>query len=205
MLAIFLPKTMNIIFYLVLIDIFRYIKISFLVVLKSTDSFEYFDKQPTCFRVHSNKQIQLDGNWTVALTEFATESWHLATNFRDIYLLWNLDGNHCRWQGLTPIRTSFLRENRETTILPNLDRFPECVRYSHKNSGIWVGSWIHGFKEKSIIYERQCIQSWWNRAGDSWEDCNRQFTFAKYVFLDVYLTDKLVSFNTNNSPHGKPI
>lgn len=65
---------MNIIFDLVLIDIFRYIKISFLVMLKYTDSFEYFDKQPKCFRVHSNKQIQLDGNWTVALTEFATES-----------------------------------------------------------------------------------------------------------------------------------
>lgn len=45
------------------------------MVLTSMDSSEYFENKPNCFRVHLSKQIQFDGYWTVALTEFSTESW----------------------------------------------------------------------------------------------------------------------------------
>lgn len=45
------------------------------MVLTSTDSSEYFDNKSNCFRVQLNKQIQFDGYWTVALTEFSSESW----------------------------------------------------------------------------------------------------------------------------------
>lgn len=45
------------------------------MVLTSTDSSEYFENKPNCFRVHLSKQIKFDGYWTVALTEFSTESW----------------------------------------------------------------------------------------------------------------------------------
>lgn len=45
------------------------------IVLTSTDSSEYFDNKPNCFRVQLNKQIQFDGYWTVALREFSSESW----------------------------------------------------------------------------------------------------------------------------------
>lgn len=49
-------------------------KMSVRMVLTSTDSSEYFENKPHCFRVQLNKQIQFDGYWTVALTEFSTES-----------------------------------------------------------------------------------------------------------------------------------
>lgn len=50
-------------------------KMSVRMVLTSTDSSDYFDNKPNSYRVQLNKQIQFDGYWTVALTEFSSESW----------------------------------------------------------------------------------------------------------------------------------
>lgn len=36
--------------------------------------FYYFDDQQNCFLIYLNKQIYLDGNWIVALTELATKA-----------------------------------------------------------------------------------------------------------------------------------
>lgn len=45
------------------------------MVLTSTDCSDYFDNKPNRFRVQLNKQIPFEGYWSVALTEFSTESW----------------------------------------------------------------------------------------------------------------------------------
>lgn len=45
------------------------------MVLTSTDCSDYFDNKPNCFRVQLNNQIPFEGYWSVALTEFSTESW----------------------------------------------------------------------------------------------------------------------------------
>ena len=56
------------------------------MVLTSTDSSDYFDNKPNCFRVQLNKQIQFDGYWTVALTEFSSESWSKSKKKSELFV-----------------------------------------------------------------------------------------------------------------------
>lgn len=87
------------------------------MVLKSTDSSEYFDNQPNCFRVHLNKQIQLDGYWSVALTEFATESWDLVKKTPEVYICCDIcEETIVGGKDLPLLRRVFLGEKQENNI-----------------------------------------------------------------------------------------
>lgn len=91
------------------------------MVLKSTDSSEYFDNQPNCFRVQLNKQIQLDGYWTVALTEFATESWDPAKKTPEVYICCDIcEETIVGGKDLPLLRRVFLGEKLENNIIYTL-------------------------------------------------------------------------------------
>lgn len=77
------------------------------MVLKSTDSSEYFDNQPNCFRVHLNKQIHLDGYWSVALTEFGTESWDPVKKTPEVYICCDICEETIVGGRITPLMASF--------------------------------------------------------------------------------------------------
>ena len=61
-------------------------KMSVRMVLTSTDSSDYFDNKPNSFRVQLNKQIQFDGYWTVALTEFSSERWNKSKKKSELFV-----------------------------------------------------------------------------------------------------------------------
>lgn len=56
------------------------------MVLRSTDSSEYFENKPSCFRIQLNKQVQLDGYWTIGLTEFTTERWKSNKKSQEVFI-----------------------------------------------------------------------------------------------------------------------
>lgn len=87
-------------------------------VLKSTDSSEYFDNNPNCFRIHLNKQIQFDGYWTVALTEFTTESWDAAKKTSEVYICCDIcEETIVGGKYLPLLRRVYLGEKQEKTTL----------------------------------------------------------------------------------------
>lgn len=87
------------------------------MVLTSTDSSEYFDNKPNCFRVHLNKQIQLDGYWTVALTEFTTESWDLSKKTSDVFICCDIcEETIVGGKDVPLLRRVFLGEKQENII-----------------------------------------------------------------------------------------
>lgn len=77
------------------------------MVLTSTDSSEYFENKPNCFRVHLSKQIQFDGYWTVALTEFSTESWTTSNKTKsELFVCCDIcEENNYWWKRGTPPTT----------------------------------------------------------------------------------------------------
>lgn len=90
-------------------------------VLKSTDSSEYFDNNPNCFRIHLNKQIQFDGYWTVALTEFTTESWDAAKKTSEVYICCDIcEETIVGGKDLPLLRHVYLGEKQENNIIYTL-------------------------------------------------------------------------------------
>ena len=56
------------------------------MVLSSNDSSDYFENNtPANFMVQLNRQLQFDGYWVVALTEFSTNSW-TSDKTSDVYV-----------------------------------------------------------------------------------------------------------------------
>ena len=49
------------------------------MILSSTDSKQYFSNTPNIFTVQLSKQLQFDGYWVVALTEFNLKNNHLGS------------------------------------------------------------------------------------------------------------------------------
>lgn len=60
------------------------------MLLSSEDSSEYFQNNPNNFTTQLNKQIQFDGYWTVALTEFNAESWLSTSKIHEIFVCCNI-------------------------------------------------------------------------------------------------------------------
>jgi hypothetical protein len=91
------------------------------MVLRSTDSVEYFDNKPNCFRVQLNKQIQLDGYWTVALTEFTTESWNSSKKSADVFVCCDIcEETIVGGKDVPLLRRVFLGEKKESNIIYTL-------------------------------------------------------------------------------------
>ena len=59
------------------------------MLLSSEDSSEYFQNKPNSFTIQLNKQIQFDGYWTVALTEFNVESLLSTSTIHEIFVCCN--------------------------------------------------------------------------------------------------------------------
>ena len=60
------------------------------MLLSSEDSSDYFQNKPNNFTIQLNKQIQFDGYWTVALTEFKVESWLTTSKIQEIFVCCNV-------------------------------------------------------------------------------------------------------------------
>ena len=91
------------------------------MVLSSTDSSEYFDNKPNCFRIQLNKQVQLDGYWTVALTEFTTESWNSNKKSREVFICCDLcEETFVGGKDMPLLRRVYLGEKPETNTIYKL-------------------------------------------------------------------------------------
>ena len=91
------------------------------MVLRSTDSVEYFDNKPNCFRVQLNKQVQLDGYWTVAVTEFTTESWDAIKKVPEMFVCCDIcQETIVGGKDIPLLRRVFLGEKTEHNIIYKL-------------------------------------------------------------------------------------
>ena len=88
------------------------------MVLRSTDSSEYFDNKPNCFRIQLNKQVQLDGYWTVSLTEFTTESWDSSKKFQEVFICCDMcEETFVGGKDMPLLRRIYLGEKQEANII----------------------------------------------------------------------------------------
>ena len=91
------------------------------MVLRSTDSSEYFDNKPNYFRIQLNKQVQLDGYWTVALTEFTTESWNPNKKYREVFICCNIcEETFVGGKDMPLLRRVYLGEKPESNVIYKL-------------------------------------------------------------------------------------
>ena len=91
------------------------------MVLSSTDSLDYFDNKPNCFRIQLNKQVQLDGYWMVALTEFTTDSWNSNKKLREVFICCDMcEETFVGGKDMPLLRRVYLDEKPETNIIYNL-------------------------------------------------------------------------------------
>lgn len=91
------------------------------MVLRSTDSSEYFEKQPNCFRIQLNKQVQLDGYWTIGLTEFATERWNSNKKSQEVFICCDMcEETFVGGKDMPLLRRVYLGEKQETNIIYEL-------------------------------------------------------------------------------------
>ena len=91
------------------------------MVLRSTDSSEYFENKPNCFRIQLNKQVQLDGYWTIALTEFTTESWNSNKKSQEVFICCEMcENTFVGGQDMPLLRRVYLGEKQETNIINKL-------------------------------------------------------------------------------------
>lgn len=91
------------------------------MVLRSTDSLEYFDNKPNCFRIQLNKQVQFDGYWTVAVTEFTTESWDVNKKSSEVFICCDIcEETIVGGKDIPLLRRVFLGEKKENNIIYKL-------------------------------------------------------------------------------------
>lgn len=91
------------------------------MVLRSTDSSEYFENKSNCFRIQLNKQVQLDGYWTIGLTEFTTESWNSNKKSQEVFICCDMcEETFVGGKDMPLLRRVYLGEKQETNIIYEL-------------------------------------------------------------------------------------
>lgn len=91
------------------------------MVLRSTDSSEYFENKPNCFRIQLNKQVQLDGYWTIGLTEFTTERWKSNKKSQEVFICCDMcEETFVGGKDMPLLRRVYLGEKQETNIIYEL-------------------------------------------------------------------------------------
>lgn len=91
------------------------------MVLRSTDSSEYFENKSNCFRIQLNKQVQLDGYWTIGLTEFTTESWNSNKKSQEVFICCDMcEETFVCGKDMPLLRRVYLGEKQETNIIYEL-------------------------------------------------------------------------------------
>lgn len=91
------------------------------MVLRSTDSLEYFDNKPNCFRIQLSKQVQFDGYWTVAVTEFTTASWDVSKKSPEVFICCDIcEETFVGGKDLPLLRRVFLGKEKENNIIYKL-------------------------------------------------------------------------------------
>lgn len=91
------------------------------MVLRSTDSSEYFENKPNSFRIQLNKQVQLDGYWTIGLTEFTTESWNSNKKSQEVFICCDMcEETFVGGKDMPLLRRVYLGEKQETNIIYEL-------------------------------------------------------------------------------------